>query len=51
METSDTDRPFTVEVEYTGLSYKEIHNLVIIYGTCIIGIISCLCMNGISRLL
>ena len=43
---SDTDRPFTVEVEYTGLSRKEIHTLVIIYGTCIIGIISCLCTNG-----
>ena len=42
---SDTDRPFTVEVEYTGLSYKEIRNLAIIYGTCIIGIISCFCMN------
>lgn len=42
----DIDRPFTVEVEYTGLSNKEIRNLVIIYGTCIIGIISCFCMNG-----
>ena len=43
---SDTDRPFTVEVEYTGLSHKEIRTLVIIYGTCIIGLISCLCING-----
>ena len=43
---SDTERPITVEVEYTGLSYKEQQFMLMVVGTCFIGIIAYFYVNG-----
>ena len=43
---SDTDRPITVEVEYTGLSYKEQQFMLLVVFTCFIGIVACFYVNG-----
>lgn len=43
---SDTERPITVEVEYTGLSYKEQQIMLLVVFTCFIGIVACFYVNG-----
>ena len=43
---SDTMRPITVEVDYTGLSYKQQQFMAMVIGTCFVGIIACFYVNG-----
>ena len=43
--TSDTARPITIEVEYTGLSYSEQRFVSMLIVTCLILLISCFCIN------
>lgn len=43
---NDLEKPITVEIDYTGLSYKEQKLLLIIYTTCFIGLFACFYING-----